>query len=97
MPKIAMEDIHFWLTDLKIFLKEPLAPMYTNFEGERAPKKTQFFGRKIPQSKKCLKTPFSINLLEAQKIWSNLGLYSGVPESTQNQFGRLKKKRSTKF
>ena len=36
-------EIHFWLTDPKIFLKAPLAPIYTNFEGERAPKKTRFF------------------------------------------------------
>ena len=25
---------HFWLMDPKIFLKAPLAPIYTNFEGE---------------------------------------------------------------
>ena len=31
-------EIHFWPTDPKIFLKAPLAPIYTNFEGERAPK-----------------------------------------------------------
>ena len=35
-------EIHFWLTDPKIFLKAPLAPIYTNFEGERAPKKRLF-------------------------------------------------------
>ena len=28
-------DIHLWLTDLKNFLKAPLAPIYTNFEGDR--------------------------------------------------------------
>ena len=26
----------------EIFLKEPLAPIYTNFEGEHAPKKREF-------------------------------------------------------
>ena len=36
-------EIYFWPTDPKIFLKAPLAPIYTNFEGERAPKKRDFF------------------------------------------------------
>ena len=39
------------------FLKVPMAPKYTNFEGERAQKKKQFFGQNFP--KKGLKTPFS--------------------------------------
>ena len=36
----TFSEIHFLPTDPKIFLK---APIYTNFEGERAPKKTLFF------------------------------------------------------
>ena len=39
----TFSEIHFWPTDPKIFLKAPLAPIYTNFEGERAPKKRDFF------------------------------------------------------
>ena len=35
----AFWDVHFWLTDLKIFLKAPLAPIYTNFEGGARAKK----------------------------------------------------------
>ena len=35
-------EIHFRPTDPKIFLKTPSAPIYTNFEGERAPKKPNF-------------------------------------------------------
>ena len=42
-PFDTFSQIHFWPTDPKIFLKASLAPIYTNFEGERAPKKTQFF------------------------------------------------------
>ena len=38
-PFDTFSEIHFWPTDPKIFLKAPLAPIYTNFEGERAPKK----------------------------------------------------------
>ena len=40
-------------TDPKIFLKAPLAPIYTNFEGERAPKKRYFFVKifqKVPKN-----------------------------------------------
>ena len=32
----------YLMTDHKTFLKVPLAPIYTNFEGERAPKKAIF-------------------------------------------------------
>ena len=41
----TFSDIHFWPTDPKIFLKAPLAPIYTNFEGgggERAKKNAIF-------------------------------------------------------
>ena len=34
----TFSEIHFWPTDPKVFLKAPSAPVYTNFEGERAPK-----------------------------------------------------------
>ena len=34
----TFQEVHFWPTDPKIFLNAPLAPIYTNFEGERAPK-----------------------------------------------------------
>ena len=43
-------DIHFWP---KIFLKAPLAPVYTNFEGERAPIKRDFVVKiflKVPKT-----------------------------------------------
>ena len=54
----------FLVTDTKIFLKAPLAPMYTNFEKERAPKKNAIFLSKF--SKKCPKT--GINLVHLKKI-----------------------------
>ena len=40
-------EIHFWPTDPKLFLKAPLAPIYNNFKGERAPKKRRFFCQKF--------------------------------------------------
>ena len=49
-PFDTFSEIHFWLTDPKIFLKAPSAPIYTNFEGERAPKKTQFFCQNFSKS-----------------------------------------------
>ena len=38
------------VTDPSIFLKAPLAPIYTNFEGERAPKKRNFFNENFSKS-----------------------------------------------
>ena len=49
-PFDNFSEIHFWPTDPKIFLKAPSALIYTNFEGERAPKKTQFFCQKFSKS-----------------------------------------------
>ena len=66
-PFDTFSEIHFWRTDPKIFLK---APIYTNFEGERAPKKNAIFLSKF--FKKCPKTAFFDcffkNLPAAQKI-----------------------------
>ena len=91
--------IHFWPTDPKIFLKAPSAPIYTNFEGERAPKKRVFF---------CLNFPKS-----AQKVLFDLFFFQKIACGAENFaqtgsfycFGRarkinlidLKKKRSSKF
>ena len=49
-PKVPPLYYHFWLTDLKILLKAPLALIYTNFEGGARAKKTRFFGRNFPKS-----------------------------------------------
>ena len=49
-PFDTFSEIHFWPTDPKIFLKAPLAPIHTNFEGERAPKKTRIFCQNFSKS-----------------------------------------------
>ena len=64
-PFVLFWDIHFWLTNLKIFLKSPLAPIYTNFEGERAQQKRNFSVETLPA---------------AQKFWLKYDLYSGLGE-----------------
>ena len=65
----------FLVTDPKFFLKTPLAPIYTNFEGGAHAEKTHFL---FKFSKKCLKTPFLgyfFKILPAvQKIWPKQGL-----------------------
>ena len=55
------------------------APIYTNFEGDRAPKKTQFFGQIFPN---CEKTGFlacfffkNMPAMQNAKICSNQRLY----------------------
>ena len=45
--------IHFRPTKPEIFLKAPLAPIYTNFAGERAPQKRNFLMKifqKVPKN-----------------------------------------------
>ena len=41
-PLPLFYDTHFRPTNPKIFLKAYLVPIYTNFEGARAPKKRNF-------------------------------------------------------
>ena len=54
-------------TDPKIFLKAPWAPIYTNFEGERAPKNSDFF------VKTAFSTVFSEFCLRHRKFSQNGG------------------------
>ena len=49
-PFDTFSEIHFCPTDPKIFLKAPLAPINTNVEGERAPKKCNFFCQNVLKS-----------------------------------------------
>ena len=91
----TFSEIHFWPTDPKIFLKAPLAPIYTNVEGECAPKKTHFFLSKF--FKKCPKTAFltvfSKICLRRRKFCQKRGR-TVLWESSKNQFGRSEKRSS---
>ena len=53
------------MTGPKIFLKAPLAPIYTNIEGGARAEKTQFFIQNFPA---------------AQKFWPKQGLFSALAE-----------------
>ena len=80
-PLILFQKSLFWPTDPKIFLKAPLAPIYTNFVGERAPKKRDFFVnifQKLP--KNGFFDCFFKNLPAAQKILPKLGQKSALGE-----------------
>ena len=57
VPLCTILRYPFFVTNPKNFFKAPRAPIYTNFEGERAPKSATFWSK---FSKKCLKTPFSV-------------------------------------
>ena len=61
-------DIHFWLTDPKIFLMAPLAPIYTKFKrGARVRKKVDkiwnFFEKPPPPFEKILDTTLVLTSL----------------------------------
>ena len=101
-PFDTFSEIRFWPTDPKIFLKAPSAPIYTNFEGVRAPKKTR---KKRKVFQKVPKNGFSKSAQKRPKSAQK------VPKSAQKIgakqcFGRArkidlvdlkKKKRSSKF
>ena len=93
-PFDTFSEIHFWRTDPRIFLKAPLAPVYTNFEGERAPKKNAIFLSTF--FKKCPKTAFltvfSKICKRRRKFYQNMGK-TVLRESSKNQFDRPKKKK----
>ena len=92
-PFVLFWDIHFWLTDPKIFLKAPLAPIYTNFKGERAPKKCNFLVKvfqKVSNKTFFVLFFFFNKLPAAQKIGQNR-VFVVIWESSENPFGRFKK------
>ena len=70
----------FWLTDFKIFLKAPWAPIYSKFWGRIFSKrpKNAFFGL------------FSKICLRGRKI-GQIRVFIVVGGSSENQFGRPKK------
>ena len=80
-PFGTFSEIHFWPTDPKIFLRAPLASIYTNFEGGRAPKKRDFF---VTIFQKVLKNSFFDcffkNLPAAQKLLPKWGQNSAWGE-----------------
>ena len=47
---VLIRYIQFWLFDPKKFLKVPLAPKNSNFEGKGCAKKTQFFGQNFSKT-----------------------------------------------
>ena len=78
----------YLVTDPKIFLKAPWAPICTNFEREARAKKSQFFWSKF--SKKGLKTS-TFGLFFFQNFDQNR-VFLLIWKSSENQFGRPKKK-----
>ena len=68
-PLVKFSEIRFGPTNPEIFLKALLAPIYTNFEEDRAPKKTQIYWSKF--SKKCPKTAFYLFFYQLKIGWSS--------------------------
>ena len=76
-PLVLFKKLNF---DPKIFQKAPLAPTYTIFEGERAPKNAFFvkFLQKVP--KNGFFDLFFHKLPSAEKIWPKKRLFSVLGE-----------------
>ena len=97
-PFDTFSDIQFWPTDPKIFLKAPWAPIYTNFEGERAPKKTRFFCQNFSKSaKKRFFDCFFKNLPAAQKFLQKIGAKRCFGRALKINLVDLKKKKVVKI
>ena len=94
-PFDTFSEIHFWPTD-KIFLKAPWAPIYTNFEGERAPIKLNFFCQNFSKSAQKQLAVFSKICLRRTKFCQSRGK-TVLWESLKNQFSRPKKKGRQNF
>ena len=98
-PFDTFSEIHFWPTDPKIFIKAPLAPIYTNFEGERAPKKNAIFFVKIFQKVPkngifdCFLKKIGLRRTKFRQDRGKTVLW----ESSKNQFGWPKKKGRQNF
>ena len=82
----------FLVTDPKIFLKAPSAPIYSIFEGGARAEKTRFFCQHFSKSaqKRLFLTVFSKICLRRRKFSQNRGK-TVLSESSKNQFGRPKK------
>ena len=103
VPLCTILRYPFWETDPKIFLKAPLAPIYTNFQGGARAQKTRFFRQNFPM-RKCRQNfsknflfglVFSKLCLRRRKIGQNR-VFLLLWKSLENQFDRSKKK-STEF
>ena len=82
-------NIHFSRTKIKIFLKAPLAPIYTDFERGARAKKSNFFVKllqKVPKNG-FLGTVVSIICLHCKNFWHKM-VFIVFWECTENQFGR---------
>ena len=100
-PFDTFSEIHFWPTDPKIFLKAPLRQYILTLRGGgggggRAKKERDFFVNFSNVSKNGFLTVFSKICLRRRKFCQNRGK-TVLWESSKNQFGLPKKKRSSKF
>ena len=81
-------EISIFRWDPKIFLKSPLAPIYTNFEGSTCAKKPRFIGQNFQKSaKKAAKISLSKNIfLSVTDKSFSLHLMSMKPNSLIQHF-----------
>ena len=91
-------NIHFSRTKIKVFLKAPLAPIYTDFERGARAKKSIFFCQIITKSaqKRVFGHRCFYNLPALQKILAQNGLYSVLGMHGKSIWSTVNKK-STKF
>ena len=76
-----------------MFLKEPLAPIYSNFEGEARAKKRQFFGQNFPKyAQKLLFWLFFFELACGATSVAKIGSFSCFESAQKISLVDLKKR-----
>ena len=83
------------VTDPKIFLKAPLAPILTYFEGGR--RKTAIFGQYFPKRAFFLPNFFKNVSKMFPKIWPKQGLFSALGELEKSIWSTQEKVRRPNF
>ena len=92
-PFALFWDIHFWITDPKIFLKLPLASIINNYEGEARAKKCNILVKMFEKGPEKL---FPSKFWLRRKKFGQNGLVTALGKTRKINFANLKKN-STKF
>ena len=98
-PFILFRDIHFWLTDPKIFIRAPLAPRYIFSRGSER-RKMGFFGQNFPKrAQKRLFSAFFYSKFSLRRRNFDINrIFTVLCESSEKKSIRsILQKRSKKF
>ena len=97
VPLCTILRYPYLVTDPKIFLKAPWAPIYTKFEGGARAEKTQFLAKFFQECPKTLFWPVFWKICLRRRKFCQYRVFGVIWESSEYQFGRPKKKVGKNF